>query len=264
VSKHLQIGAPPTPAQAGEAGPPSAAPAARQRERSASALRLPAGDVERLVIAQMQALLEDRTGLLTMIQAVTDDGHDQKQMLDHAAALADEWRDLPAGQRRVALRRILDRVSVTRHQLELRIRPSRLAAFLDPARTLQNERAQEDAVTLRQDVKLQRAGLEMRFFIDGPGQSREPDKTLIKLILKAIDLRDTLIAQQLGVGDLAEREGVTSSYLTRIVRLAFLAPSIIAAILDGRQPPGLTAQKLILDSRLPTDWTQQSEQLGFT
>jgi hypothetical protein len=40
------------------------------------------------------------------------------------------------------------------------------------------------------------------------------------------------------------------SYATRVVRLTFLAPDIVAAILAGRQPPELTANKLMADTRL--------------
>ena len=44
---------------------------------------------------------------------------------------------------------------------------------------------------------------------------------------------------------LAEREGVSPSYFTRLVRLSYLAPDIIQAILDGRQPRNLTPDKLL-------------------
>jgi site-specific DNA recombinase len=48
------------------------------------------------------------------------------------------------------------------------------------------------------------------------------------------------------------------------VPLTFLAPDIVAAILAGKQPAGLTANKLMADTRLPLDWTEQRSALGFT
>jgi hypothetical protein len=57
-------------------------------------------------------------------------------------------------------------------------------------------------------------------------------------------------------------ESVPNSYLRRIVRLAFLAPDIQRAILEGRQPPGLTAQQLA-QRGLPLAWADQREALGF-
>jgi site-specific DNA recombinase len=62
---------------------------------------------------------------------------------------------------------------------------------------------------------------------------------------------------------LAEREGVSRSYFTRLVRLSYLASDITRAILDGRQPRDLTAEKLLEHSRLPLAWHDQRTALGF-
>ena len=62
---------------------------------------------------------------------------------------------------------------------------------------------------------------------------------------------------------LAKREGVSPSYFTRLVRLSYLAPDITHAILDGRQPRDLTAEKLLEHSRLPLAWPDQRTALGF-
>jgi hypothetical protein len=56
---------------------------------------------------------------------------------------------------------------------------------------------------------------------------------------------------------LAMQEGVSPSYFTRLVRLSYLVPDITQAILDGRQPPDLTADKLLAHSRLPLAWHKQ-------
>jgi hypothetical protein len=63
--------------------------------------------------------------------------------------------------------------------------------------------------------------------------------------------------------DRAYEEKITASYATRLVRLTFLAPDIVAAILAGKQPAGLTANKLMADTRLPLDWRDQRAALGF-
>jgi hypothetical protein len=53
------------------------------------------------------------------------------------------------------------------------------------------------------------------------------------------------------------------SYATRLLRLTFLAPDIIAAIPAGKQPAELTAKKLMADTRLSLDWREQRDVLGF-
>ena len=47
------------------------------------------------------------------------------------------------------------------------------------------------------------------------------------------------------------------------MRLNYLAPDIVVAILNGRQPVGLTAHKLMADTRLPLEWSEQRTTLGF-
>jgi hypothetical protein len=45
--------------------------------------------------------------------------------------------------------------------------------------------------------------------------------------------------------------------------LAFLAPDIVTAILDGRHPPTVNAAMFLKDTRLPLDWDEQRAALGF-
>jgi site-specific DNA recombinase len=65
----------------------------------------------------------------------------------------------------------------------------------------------------------------------------------------------------LPLNEIAAEEGIGSSYVTRLLRLAFLAPDIVTAILNGRQPPHLTANRLMDDTRLPLDWPAQRKLL---
>jgi site-specific DNA recombinase len=57
--------------------------------------------------------------------------------------------------------------------------------------------------------------------------------------------------------------GVDDSYLRSIAGLAFLAPDIQAAIVQGRQPAGLTLE-MIQDTKLPIAWSDQRAALGFS
>ena len=115
-------------------------------------------------------------------------------------------------------------------------------------------------------VRLRRAGREIRLLMDGtdPFAAAKPDVRLIKLLLRARQFNATL-AHSDGVpfAALAKQEGVSPSYFTRVVRLSYLAPDITQAILDGRQPRDLTAERLLDHSRLPLAWHDQRTALGF-
>ena len=52
---------------------------------------------------------------------------------------------------------------------------------------------------------------------------------------------------------------VPNGYAVRIARLAYLAPDITAAILDGRQPPAMTSRTLLMTPDLPLDWDAQRQ-----
>jgi len=59
------------------------------------------------------------------------------------------------------------------------------------------------------------------------------------------------------VGEIAQAEDLIPSYITRLVRLTFLAPDITASILPGRHDPDLTVSRLMADTRFPLDWNDQ-------
>ena len=106
-------------------------------------------------------------------------------------------------------------------------------------------------------ASLKRAGIGKRMIIEG-STTNTPDPSLLKLLVKALDLRDKLLAGRGASLELiAGREKINSSYATRLLRLAFLSPKIVRQILDGRHPPTLTARRLLLDTRLPRAWKDQ-------
>jgi site-specific DNA recombinase len=66
----------------------------------------------------------------------------------------------------------------------------------------------------------------------------------------------------LSVGEIAARQGASGRYVRRIIRLAFLAPELVEAIVQNRQSPVLTAKKLALEIELPLDWEEQKRVLA--
>jgi site-specific DNA recombinase len=97
-----------------------------------------------------------------------------------------------------------------------------------------------------------------------PFATAKPNARLIKLLLRARRFNAALSqGEGIAFAELAQRERVSRSYFTRLVRLSYLAPDITQAILDGRQPPDLTPEKLLDHSRLPLAWDAQRIVLGF-
>jgi hypothetical protein len=84
------------------------------------------------------------------------------------------------------------------------------------------------------------------------------------VLVRANLIRDRLLGDRsLTLEEIAKSEGIVPSYAIRLFRLTMLAPDIAIAILNGAQPPDLTARKLMDDTRLPLDWKEQRQSLGF-
>jgi hypothetical protein len=114
-------------------------------------------------------------------------------------------------------------------------------------------REDEPTLSLSHPIHLRRAGKEVRMVIDRADPfalPAKPDPSLIKAIGRAHHYYALLVKHGPGkFADLAKSEGLNRSYYSRLLRLAYLAPDITTAILDGRQPEGLTATTL---SSIPT------------
>ena len=125
---------------------------------------------------------------------------------------------------------------------------------------------EDETQILSVPVQRRRRGREIRMLIDGPDPfaTAKPDARLVKLLIRARRFNATLLdSDGVPFAALAQREGVSPSYFTRLVRLSYLAPEITEAILDGRQPRDLNADKLLAHSRLPLAWHEQRTVLGF-
>ena len=99
-----------------------------------------------------------------------------------------------------------------------------------------------------------------------PAATPTADPAMMRLILRARAMWEKVQRGEVaGLGDLAIQEGVSGSYASRLIRLAFLAPDVLIAIMNGRQPAELSSAGLLQECRrgLPLDWQQQREALGF-
>ena len=84
---------------------------------------------------------------------------------------------------------------------------------------------------------------------------RRQDITLIKAVARAFRWRRMLETGRFAtINELAAAEKINSSYVSRVLRLTLLAPDIVEAILDGRQPEGMTLPALM--EPFPVDWLE--------
>ncbi len=234
-------------------------------------LRIPAAEIEQIVTDRLCRLLSEPASVLEMIEQAIADPAAQHRLIATADELAHSWSKLSPLRVRVILLTLVQRIEVRGDGIEIRLLPSRLAAVLDnrpgPRDTLADGSTETPVKTIFIPGELCRAGKEVRMMLDPVGPiapSQAPDPVLVRAILKAHRFNDRLVQGRLrAFGDLARGEKLHRFYLTQLLRLAYLAPDITAAILDGRQPPRLTATQLIEHPNLPLSWAEQRKTLGF-
>jgi hypothetical protein len=88
------------------------------------------------------------------------------------------------------------------------------------------------------------------------------DDTLINTIVRTHRWRHRIEnGEAKSITDLAEQEGVTDAYVCRLLPLTCLAPDVVEAILDGRQPKGLRLAGVLGNGSLA--WEGAARRLGF-
>ena len=234
--------------------------------------RIPAADLEGLVVTRLKGWLGDAAAVSEIVEDDPLDPSAHAALITSAKAIAKRWPELKPHQAKAYLNALLQRVIVESGRIVIEIDCERAMATLLagpealPAKRSRHDRPSdaEHLIVLEVPAVLKRAGLGMTLIVPGARQDATPDPSLIRLLLRAFAIRDRLERNpDLPLKRIAEAEGVSPSYATRALRLAYLAPDIVTAIIDGRQPPGLTANMLMKNTRLPLRWEAQRKRLGF-
>jgi hypothetical protein len=124
-----------------------------------------------------------------------------------------------------------------------------------------------DTLTISIPIRLQRRGGRKLIVtpqgVAAPAPKARRDETLVKALVRAQQWRRKIESGRAkSITDLAEQGGVTDAYVCRILPLTCLAPDIVEAILDGRQPKGLRLTEMLGNG--PTVWEEQRKKLGFS
>tara|TARA_R110000787_G_scaffold248041_9_gene353624 strand:+ start:285 stop:1907 length:1623 start_codon:yes stop_codon:yes gene_type:complete len=205
---------------------------------TAKGWRIPAHEIERIVGDAVMRLISDRPALADVLSA-------------HGVAAA----DIPETLRGVTLPgtdplTLVNRVGLSSEGVSIDIEvptPNGMAAVTHVVHTI-----------------IRRRGVEMRLVLSNDNSTGKPDPALIKVLARAHRWFDQIASgRRASLNQVATAEGVSNRYVARLLPLAFLAPDIVEAILDGTQPIDLTAETLTRLPDLPVSWADQRALLGF-
>jgi hypothetical protein len=199
--------------------------------------RLPATQVDAIVVDHLIDYLKDRDSIASALAVVLKEGTGDEK----AAALA----------------RVLDRVRIHPERLELVIRTN-----LDPGAA---EHTMSQTFSLQIPIRLRGRGLSMRRVVlpNAPDGGSSPHPAIGELLSKAHDWCNRLTSGRYdSVQSIATEHKLKSAYVAKVICLAFLAPDIALDLLSQKRPEELTSQQLLGLVPLPERWDDQRALLG--
>lgn len=230
------------------------------------AWRVSAHDLEALVRSELAALLTDAGRIHDMLST---DQEPDAQTIQRALAAADmaaaTLRSGAQHERATLVSALVERVSLVEQEIRIAARRAGLLELLgcDPT-----EPEADAAIMLVCEAVRIRRGHELRLVIPGPvidiPAARVRDEKLVALIAEAQAARElVLAAPDTSIARIAADASRCRTRLAKLVAISALAPDIVAAIVQGKQPATLTAAAL-LRVDLPLAWGRQRELLGVS
>jgi hypothetical protein len=224
------------------------------------AWRVSAHDLEQLVCNRLSDLLSDQHVLCGLAGGAASEAiHAMLQQADLAAATL---RSGPVRDRAELLAALITRIDLGEHCIEMTVDPCKLAARLG----VENASTHRPIQLTLAATKVRR-GHQLRLVIPGPTMikpaSADRDAKLVALIAEAHAARQLVLANPgASIAKLAASNNRCRTRLGKLAGLACLAPDIVTAIVEGRQPASLTARTLG-EIELPLAWADQRALLGF-
>ena len=229
--------------------------------------RIAAEPLEATVVERVMDLLRSGNELLSVVEPCHVSGLRKQQLMSQAKTLADQWDRFTPHEQITHLRHFVRRVIVGRTELRVTVSRRALVALLleDVPFSDDNPHA-DDAYDIRIPVSLKRCGIEMKLIVPNGDQLSAHPITIRALrvaVRKALLWNQSLVTGEVAsMRELATRERVAPSYIGTLIKLAFLAPDIIEAIVRGEVPVELSLYRL--KKGFPLNWAAQRITLGFS
>ena len=233
--------------------------------------RLPAAELESLVCGRLRSFLASDGEVFDRLRSEAEEPALIHSLAKAAKRLSDRWKSLAFGELRILLASFLQRVIVDDSKVQIVFSRMHLRRLLENADQLPTHvdatrvpSAEGDQIRLNVDAKRKLCGGKVHLLIS-PGSAlvpAQPRSSLVKAVVRAHSWYSKVLkGQVLDQRSLARRTSLTERYVGKVFACAFLAPDIVEAILEGRQPPDLTFEKLTRNVLL--SWIEQRERFGF-
>ncbi|MEO0872243.1 MAG: recombinase family protein, partial [Pseudomonadota bacterium] len=218
------------------------------RQGDGPAVRIGQGQLERHVIVQLTALLEDEHALRRISGEV--EGGSLQNLFSKAKVIAAR---LAFDQSRVSvIPELIAAMQIGDKRIDVRLNADALG--------LRSGEHWNWSIPLPPRKPFREAKLR----IDAKRDQAPVDQKLLMLLVEAQQARDLVLASpDLSLNQIAKREGRCRTQLRNLVRISWLSPRIVEAIVSSKQPAHLGRRQL-LEADLPACWAAQEQMLGIS
>jgi len=233
-----------------------------------SVLRISANKIEGPVIKRLMQWLQMPDKLLNAFSYLKLSAKKQTTIIQNAKKAVKNWDKLSPANKIACLKIIIKKIQVGYESIDITLSRTGIFQYLLNTES-DNETSNEnidDEFTLSIPTKLKRCGNETKLIIaDEYVSDSNPTTTLAiqNALKKALIWNQALTTGEVSnMAQLAKQENVTQRYIAHLIKLAFLAPDIMEAIMKGNIPPRLALDRL--KKGIPLDWKEQRLEFGFT
>jgi len=220
--------------------------------------RLPAGDLEKTAIFAVVDFLSNEAKWMKAVDLTGLSPEGYHRLRKHMKELITRLEISDASSRKQTLGEVLESLTVKPGMISIMLRRD----GLNPGGKVSGD---DPGYELNVPFHTKRRGVESKIIIGGRNpQPALPDRKLIDVIRRSFEwLRLLTEEPDWSVDKLATHSSMDASDVTRFLPLAFLAPDIVEAILNGGQPVDLNIERLKKIGSIPADWSAQRHLLGF-
>lgn len=226
----------------------------------AAPMRLPASEIEDLVMSQLTDLVQSPQRMMDILSSSSSEVGEIRQSMEAIQRFA-------AGSPekiQLVLKSAVVRIIVNDEMVEVEISKELLRReILGQESDTPEPAGGADTLTLKADAKLQRCGGEVRFLLppDSDQGKRHSVPSLIRAVARAHEWVGRILrGDSTNQRSIAEETGLDERYVSRIIPLAFLSPDLTEAILEGTHSPPISLESF--DGKFPVDWTEQRPYVG--
>jgi site-specific DNA recombinase len=219
---------------------------------------LPASETERAVIVAIVGFLRDNDRVEAALSIGSSEPHVLRQANDNSRHLAKELELALPSQQRMVMRDLVQRVIIRSSFLSIAIDSEALSTRL----LSMGERriTNEDPVIVESPIGTVKRGVESLPIVDDFNDTTNGvlNEALVRAIACGRAWFDEIVTgEATSFGAIADRVGVQDRYVSRLVDLAFLAPTLVESVLSGSQRSGMTVTSLTIGQDIPAVWQDQ-------